>query len=159
MGIYSNYADSISIKGNNISAHSNPTTHYSIYQAYGVGHTIEANTLTSPDIGLYMFASTSFPANNHRVVNNMISAGSDFGIYMDYIDGVNYLHNTVVGKPAFYASTNNTKNLNVKNNIFASYGDYSFEVNSMDSFQNHLFLFEQSVLLDHNTKEQSDNIP
>ena len=127
-GVYTYYVDTLNLKGNVINSHSNPTTHYSVYTYYNDGAVMESNTITSTDNGIFTFS-----VNGHRYVNNMISAGSDRGIYLNANSNATILHNSVLGQPGLEISSSSSTGLNIQNNIFASDNDLAFETNSADS--------------------------
>ncbi|WP_417609664.1 T9SS type A sorting domain-containing protein [Owenweeksia hongkongensis] len=87
----------------------------------------EENVINVPDYGLYIVDGNDgfTPTSNSRVVNNMITSTGDYGMYLNDFESTEVYHNSVVGEPAI--RINDQINLDVRNNIFVSIGDFAFE--------------------------------
>lgn len=127
-GVYLYGVDTVSIKNNSISSSSTLATQYGTYLYYTNAVTLDKNTITFPDNGVFTFS-----ANNHRYTNNMVSANSDRGIYLNANSNATILHNSVLGEPGIEISSASSVGLNIQNNIFASQNDFAFESNAADS--------------------------
>lgn len=127
-GIYTYYMDTMSIKNNVFTTHSNPSIHYGLYLYYADDVVAEANDITSEDVGVQ-----TFTGNSHRYVNNMIKGGNDRGFFLNNVDNVTMLHNSIFGNPGFEHQSGSSEGLTFRNNIFASENDFGFETNGIDS--------------------------
>ncbi|MCB0843876.1 MAG: right-handed parallel beta-helix repeat-containing protein, partial [Bacteroidetes bacterium] len=126
-GIYTGYQDSIVISNNWISDMRNTSGGDGIYTFDQINFTYMGNSVYVPDYGLYI-SDGNFdvaPTGQSKLINNMIRSTGDYGIYFDDVEYVDVYHNTSYGEPGLYM--NDFIGLDIRNNIFASNGDYAFE--------------------------------
>ena len=129
-GIYMDNQTGISIIGNTID---------SIGSNFGDGiyifdiqdFTITENRVTAPDYGLYISDGNFDFGHTQRgqVINNMVYSATDRAFHLDDVEFTDFWHNTGYGTPGAYF--NDLVGTSIRNNIFASAGDYAVE--SFDS--------------------------
>lgn len=95
---------------------------------------ISGNTvLNIPDFALYISDGNLFtsetPTQRGKIVNNQLSSISDFGMYLDDVTEIDIFHNSVYNTSTFSGACriNDFSDLDIRNNIFVSDGDYAFE--------------------------------
>jgi len=121
-GIYAQYYDAVTIRGNTISGAY--MRDYGIYLYYCDGaNVIEDNRIYAPDMstGLYLTYCQGTSGNEATIANNLISVEDD-GItlyYYNYYQNVYYNTVKVRDQRPFYAYNGN-QNLTIKNNIFST---------------------------------------
>ncbi|QNR25793.1 PKD domain-containing protein [Croceimicrobium hydrocarbonivorans] len=129
-GIYVDEAENISFIGNTIDKPRATTDGIYCFDMKNV--LLEGNHIAVTDYAVYLsdindgYAVTT-PS---RLVNNMISSTTDYGIYLNDFENIEVYHNTVMGEPAM--AINDQDTVWVVNNIFVSTGDFAFE--SFDNF-------------------------
>ena len=141
--IYVDNQDSLTITGN-IIGNSQSTQSDGIYCFDIQNFNISGNTINANDYGIYIsdgnFDITPGPVPSQSLIsNNMVSAPTDYALYLDDVNNVDIYHNTLSGSPALYMNDN--LDMNIKNNIFTSATDYCFE--SVD-------LITASIVVDYN---------
>ena len=87
--------------------------------------------LDAPDYGLYI-ADGNFdatPTGRAKLINNMVSSNSDYGVYLDDVEEIDVWHNTVYNKAGTTGAfrVNDMIGLDIRNNVFMSETDYAFE--------------------------------
>lgn len=126
-GIYMDDQDSLEIVGNTISG-LRSTFADGIYIFDIVDFKVNGNNVKAPDYGFYLWdGNFDAPATlgQSEVINNMIISDTDYGMYFDDFESVNVFHNTVLGEPGI--RINDVVGVDIRNNIFASTGDFAFE--------------------------------
>ena len=88
--------------------------------------TVTANTVISPDWGLYVIDGNDGTGTTTRslVANNMIISNTDYPIYLNDVEQVDVFHNSTFGEPAF--AINDQDNVDIRNNVFVSTNDHAF---------------------------------
>ncbi|MAN04827.1 MAG: hypothetical protein CMI35_17235 [Owenweeksia sp.] len=100
---------------------------YAVYLNRTNDFIIEENRIVGPDWALYMLDANDgyMPTTRSRIVNNMITSYGDYGLYLNNFEATDVFHNSVLAEPAF--RINDQVDVDVRNNIFASTGDFAFE--------------------------------
>lgn len=133
-GIYMDNLDSTVISGNTIIA-TGANDGDGIYMFDLVDFAITDNFIVAEDYGLYV-ADGNFDdpptAGRSVIINNMVSSTSDYGIYLDDNEFVDVFHNSTLGEPGI--RINDFVDLDIRNNIFGSTGDFAFEADEDASF-------------------------
>lgn len=86
-----------------------------------------------PDYGLYIadgnYSLDGTPTSRGKIINNMISSKTDYGMYLDDFELTDIWHNTVYNESGFSGAIriNDFTGLDIKNNVFVSESDYAFE--------------------------------
>jgi len=129
-GIYVDEAENISFIGNTIDKPRGTTDGIYCFDMKNV--VLEENQIAVTDYAVYLSDindgyAVSTPS---RLVNNMISSTTDYGIYLNDFENIEVYHNSVMGEPAM--AINDQDTVWVVNNIFVSTGDFAFE--SFDNF-------------------------
>ncbi|KAA3648987.1 MAG: T9SS C-terminal target domain-containing protein, partial [Bacteroidetes bacterium] len=173
-GIYSYYQDSTVISGNTVDLVSRGNVNgYGIYAYYNFNSDYIGNNIKSNDYGFYLNqVTTARPPTKKktRIINNMVKANTDYGMYIYGVDSVDFLHNTVFAggtTPAvyFYASTSTLyppiDNYDIRNNIF--YSSTSEAVKFLnctdtiaDKFDNNIFYTGGATLVTVGTTGYAD---
>lgn len=101
------------------------TTNYGIYNYYAANYRIEKNSISSRT-GIYSYYSNKSMYDNAlptRIVNNMIMAGTDNGLYFSSSDSVKVYHNSVISSGTAASATiqfATTSGIDCRNNIFVN---------------------------------------
>ena len=129
-GVYSYYNDSLEFIGNDIDqTQRNNLNGDGAYIYYSNNVVFEGNNILAEDYGAYFYNFNTYaPINRrYRIVNNMVSSNTDYGVYMYYVDSVDIWHNTFQAlgttSPALQiggSATNGASGYDVRNNIFSS---------------------------------------
>lgn len=126
-GIYMDDQDSLEIVGNTISG-LRSTFADGIYIFDIVDFKVNGNNVKAPDYGMYLHDMNWDGTPNlgqSEVINNMVISDTDYGMWCDDFEFVNVFHNTVLGEPGI--RINDVVGVDIRNNIFASTGDFTFE--------------------------------
>jgi len=125
-GIYLDNINGLEITHNKIEA-LNSLYADGIYSFDLLNYNISYNNIHANDYGFYISdGNYDAVASVQSVVsNNMISSETDYGGYFYDIESTNFFHNSFSGEPGarFY----NPEDLDIRNNIFVSDGDFAFE--------------------------------
>lgn len=118
--------DSLVVQGNQISNLQNNLGD-GIYLLDVNDFTISGNTIAAPDWGIYITDGNDAytPVSNSEVVNNMVVSSFDAGIYLSDVEYVNVFHNSTFGTVGMWI--NDDAQMDIRNNIFTSNGDFAFE--------------------------------
>lgn len=124
-GMEATFQDSLTISGNDFTA--TVTTYVGIDLNDVSNFHILANVINSPDqcITIDDANDVSIPTSNSEIINNMLSAQTDDGLYLDDAEYINIYHNSTIGIPGF--RMNDQVNLDIRNNIFTSQSNYALE--------------------------------
>ncbi len=118
--------DSLLVQGNNVADLQNSGADAMYLQDVNY-FSVLANTVNSTGWGLYIIDGNDgvVPTSNSEVINNMVTSGSDDAIYLNDAIYINVYHNSAQGLIGLLI--NDDEELDIRNNIFASTGDYAFE--------------------------------
>ncbi|MEO0897348.1 MAG: right-handed parallel beta-helix repeat-containing protein [Bacteroidota bacterium] len=119
-GIWAQYADSMTISGNTITANS-ATTFFDGMDITDVQNIrINGNFIISPDRGIELddVNDATVVTIQSELINNMVIAPVDDAFDFDDVEELNIFHNTVVGTPGMII--NDYPNCDIRNNIFTS---------------------------------------
>lgn len=137
--------DSVSVLSNSVLNMNNTTGGYGIYLSRVNEIDIQENNLQAPGTGIYLTnVNTGSVSSNSNVINNMGAANSTYGRgFYTYNSGyLNVYHNSFhTGHNAFYASGSNSKEMDVRNNIFYSTGNRAVYTSSS---------VDTTIVFDHN---------
>lgn len=124
-GIYVDEIENLTITGNTIESSRGSCD--GLYMFDLNNYIIEENIINVTDYALYISdGNDGFTAStNSRIVNNMITSTADYGIYLNDFESTDIFHNSVIGEPAI--RINDQIDLDARNNIFVSTGDFAFE--------------------------------
>lgn len=125
-GVYVDEIQDISFIGNTIESSRGAGTD-GLYMFDINDYVIEENVINVSDYGLYISDGNDgfVTVSNSRIVNNMIVSSGDYGVYLNDFESTDVFHNSIVGEPAI--RINDQINLDARNNIFTSTGDFAFE--------------------------------
>ena len=125
-GIYMDNQDSVTIT-NNYTAENKSANGDGIYCFDIANFDISGNEVYASDWGIYI-ADGNFDGpvvGQSLIANNISKSETDYGMYFDDIENIDIWHNTSWGNPGI--RINDFTNLNIRNNIFRSTGDFAFE--------------------------------
>lgn len=128
-GIYMNWIQNIDLIGNTVKSTVSNYAESGFYLWDVWEYNIQSNDISVKGAGIYVRNGNKgyITPTNSNIVNNMILSESD-GLYLNGCSLTDIYHNTVDGHPALHLYSQDTMDMDIRNNILSSSNDFAVKI-------------------------------